>query len=308
MPKFNSESIITTAVATAKPTRLGTFLRNKPVSGSITDDYSDLLDIFIDLDEDFLNIDELEDLQRIFDDIEFIGRVEMNEAIVTGPHIQTDDAVIGRENPDEFGHAIFFKDQPEKIYKKDLPKKGEPGGKPTLCSHEIADIEKLTNWQRLIKKLQKLLGEGFLRSKKCTSQKRDYSRKWYKKNRVRLAAKRKKLSAATDRKRKETMSRQRKNSFGKPMRKYPSSKSHSNEHTSFAQFVKPITEKKIKVLKKKFEKRYFMAEQSLQIGDYEFKKNDVFILEGQDLKFEKNNKRYTIKDIPSAVFQYLKEI
>jgi len=227
------ESALTPTAATAKPSRFGTFLRNKPVSASLLrdDDYSDLLDFTIKIDPDvWETVEEIENLDRIYSDIDYIGR--------TTP-----------------------------------------------------------------------MNEGVLRAKKSSSSKRAEVRKWYKRNRSKLARARKKLARSAEGKRRnrkaKLMAKQKKNRHGKPLLKYPTANNHSNE--SFYNFVKEDREK-VRPLPVREKPKYFMAEQSLTLGGFYFKENDLFILEGTTLIFEKDNKKYKIGNINTDIFQYLRRI
>lgn len=233
-----NEAVTTGDVAQANPTRLGTFLRNKPVSASLLqeDDFTNLIDFVINLDfEVWENIENLKFLDKLLSDIEYIGRTST-------------------------------------------------------------------------------LNEGVLRAKKVSSQKSAMARKWYQARKGHLAARRRTLknsiSAMADKKKKERLRKQRKKLNKKPIRKY-STKGHTNEsRVSFAEMVEPISKKhSVKQdCEKKEKPRYFLADQKIQIGDFNFKNSDLFILIGTDLIFERDKKRFTIKNINSAVFQYLTEI
>ena len=148
-------AIVSTDVATAKPTRLGDYLRNRPVSaGELTEhDWSDLASFLMDLPFEIWNHEDLENLDRILDDIEFAGRVELNE--------------------------------------------------------------------------------GIFNAHKSSSSKRSYAKLWYQKRKGHLAARRRALknniSAMAADKKRERLRKQRKNLKKKPLRKYPTSKNHSNE-------------------------------------------------------------------------------
>ena len=72
-----------TGIAKANPTRLGSYLRNAPVSASLKEqDWTDLADFLINLDFNvWETFDDLEDLDRVIGDIEFAGSTELNEGI-----------------------------------------------------------------------------------------------------------------------------------------------------------------------------------------------------------------------------------
>jgi hypothetical protein len=229
---------ISTDVATAKPTRLGGYLRNKPVSaGQLTEqDWGDLASFLMDLPFEIWNLEDLENLDRILDDIEFAGRVELNE--------------------------------------------------------------------------------GIYRTHKSSSGKRAYARKWYARNRGKLSANRRALktniTAQANDKKRVRLKKQRKNVKGKPLKKYPTAKGHSNEsRVTFAKTVKPITDsKKYSVLAEynNCEKpRFFIPEKPFVINNIEMSAGQKLVLIGSELFFEIDGKRLKI-DNPVPVIPYLQEI
>ena len=154
MPKKISESTTTADIATARPTRLGSYLRDAPVSAGLMmeKDWTDLANFLIDLPFEIWDFNDLEDLDRVLDDIEFAGRVELNE--------------------------------------------------------------------------------GTFRAHKSSSAKRSYSKRWYQKRKGHLAARRRALknsiSVKAKAKKRERLRKQRKNLKGKPLKKYPTAKGHTN--------------------------------------------------------------------------------
>lgn len=81
MPSKN-ESTTTADVAQAKPTCLGMYLRNKTVSGSrLQDDWGELADFVFNLPDELFDHDGLVSLVKILDDIEYLSRSELNEAL-----------------------------------------------------------------------------------------------------------------------------------------------------------------------------------------------------------------------------------
>jgi CRISPR/Cas system CSM-associated protein Csm2 small subunit len=237
MPKQN-ESTTTADVAKARPTRFGSYLRNKPVSGSLLQesDWGDLADFLINLDFTVWDLDGLQHLERVLDDIEYVARVSLNEAL--------------------------------------------------------------------------------FKSKKVSSQKASYARKWYQSRKGSLAARRRTLksniSAMAKERKKKLMAKQLKRADGKPKRQYHT-KGHTNENVkSFYDYTKDVQEqhkrKSAKDIEKKKEKaRYFIAEEDFKFNDINVKNGDVFTLIGTKLIFEKGNKRYIISDL-IPVLQFLKEI
>lgn len=186
---------------------------------------------------------------------------------------------------------------------------------------DVWESDDLVNLDRILSDIEYIgrtsINESVLRAKKSSNSKRAAARKWYKKNRALLAKKRKKLAKSVEgkkrKKMKERMAKQKKNRHGKPLRKYPTAKGHTNERISFYEMVKEATDsKKFSVkanLKSKPKKRYFMAETTIELGNYRFPKNYVFTLvEDKDLIFKHENKKHIIENIPSKIFQYLTEI
>jgi hypothetical protein len=237
MAKKISESTTTANVAPARPTRLGSYLKNATVSaGSLKgQDWSNLADFLVDLPFDTWQIfEDLEDLYRVLDDIEYAGRAELNE--------------------------------------------------------------------------------GIFRARKSTSQKRAYSRKWYKKNKGRLAVRRRKLkssiSAKAKAKKQERLRKQRKNVKGKPLKKYPTAKGHTNENRiSFAETVKDLSKKhSVKDDYPNRDKpRYFIPEKSFMINKMKITAGQKFILIGTELFFGIDGKKFKVDD-PVPIIPYLKEI
>ena len=136
-------------------------------------------------------------------------------------------------------------------------------------------------------------------------------KKWYKKNRQKLAKRRRKLkiSAAGKAKarKRERMRKQKKNLRGKPLLRYPSAKNHTNERITFAEMVEPISKKYPGKLPVREKPKYFMADEKFQIGEVEIKIGQKFTLTGTELVFESNQKKYKIEAVPELV-QYLRRI
>lgn len=84
MNKRNQANESTTSgdVAAARPTRLGTYLRNKPVSGSLLqEDWQEIADFLINIETVLQDLEWQEDFDRILGDIEFAGRLEIDEGV-----------------------------------------------------------------------------------------------------------------------------------------------------------------------------------------------------------------------------------
>jgi hypothetical protein len=223
-------------IATARPTRLGSYLRNATVSASLLDerDWGDLAEFLVNLDFDVWDFEDLGDLDRVLGDIEFAGRAELNE--------------------------------------------------------------------------------GIFRAHKSSSSKRSYARKWYQKRKGHLAARRRALknniSAKAKAKKRERLRKQRKNAKGKPLKKYPTAKNHTNEsRISFAETVKDVSKKhSVKENYPNRDKpRYFMPDERFKINNLEISAGQKFILIGSELIFEIDGKQYKVDD-PVPVIPFLKEI
>jgi hypothetical protein len=76
--------ITSSDIAKTKPTRLKAYLRNMPVSAGLMKEqnWSDLAEFLMNLDFDvWQTFDDLEDLDRVLNDIEYVVRKELNEGI-----------------------------------------------------------------------------------------------------------------------------------------------------------------------------------------------------------------------------------
>lgn len=183
------ESTTTADVATARPTRLGAysakptrfgiFLRNQTVSAAKVNDYTDLLNFLIELDEKILEIDELESFERILGDIEYMGRTSIDETTVYNDVAGSDDPLdkIYRNN-------FYFQYgwMPASLVKL-LP----PEDQKRYASMTTPEPVSGSN-----------VTEGILRAKISGSSKCAYARQWYKANRAELAKKRKKLARSAE--------------------------------------------------------------------------------------------------------------
>jgi hypothetical protein len=158
------------------------------------------------------------------------------------------------------------------------------------------------------------LNEGIFRAHKSSSSKRAYARKWYQRRKGHLAARRRALknsiSAKAKAKKRERLRKQRKNVKGKPLKKYPAAKGHSNESkVTFAELVKPISEKYS--VKQDYERKenpkYFIPQSKFKINDMEISAGQKFILIGKDMFSEIDGEKYKIDD-PVPIIPYLKEI
>jgi len=97
MPLKN-ESTTTTDVAQANPTRLGTYLRNKPVSGTLLqDDWGELADFVFNLPDESFDHDGLVSLEKILGDIEYCSRSELNEALLKTHKVSNQKSIYARK-------------------------------------------------------------------------------------------------------------------------------------------------------------------------------------------------------------------
>ena len=97
MPLKN-ESTTTADVAQANPSRLGMYLRNKPVSGSLLqDDWGELADFVFNLPDELFDHAGLVSLEKILGDIEYCSRSELNEALLKTHKVSSQKSIYARK-------------------------------------------------------------------------------------------------------------------------------------------------------------------------------------------------------------------
>ena len=93
-----NESTTNGDVAAARPTRLGTYLRNKPVSGSLLqEDWQEIADFLINIETVLQDLEWQEDFDRILGDIEYLGRTTtLSEGVLFSKKISSSKAAAAR--------------------------------------------------------------------------------------------------------------------------------------------------------------------------------------------------------------------